>query len=211
MPDNSIVRQIYNELFKLHQMGFVTWLARVCELVEIYSINIDDSPAKFKSEWKRSVFGKFTREWTEDVQNIQRNPILGTYCKIKQDFGMQTYLELIKNRKCRTAMAQLRTSSHTLAIEYGRYTRPKTKLEDRSCLFCPHVLEDEKHFLVECIVNKTGRDILFSKVESLYQNFSSLDGNEKYIFLLISNDQQVLTWVSKFTYDSFKTRNEKLV
>ena len=42
MPDNSIVRQVYNELFKLHQMGFVTWVTKVGELV-------DDSPAKFKA------------------------------------------------------------------------------------------------------------------------------------------------------------------
>ena len=192
-------------------MGFVTWVTRVGELVDTYSINIDDSPVKFKSKCKRSVFGKFTHAWSEDVQNIQRNPILRTYCKIKQEFGMETYLELIKNHKYRTAMAQLRTSSHSLAIEYGRYTRPKTKLEDRCCLFCTHALEDEKHFLVECIVNKTERDILFSKVERLFQNFSSLDGDEKFIFLLNSDNQQVLTWVGKFIYDSFKTRNEKLV
>ena len=134
MPDNSIVKQVYNELFKLHQMGFVTWVTRVGELVETYSINIDDSPAKFKSECKRSVFGEFTRKWTEDVQNIPRNPILRTYSKIKKDFGMEKYLDFIKNHKHRTAMTQLRTSSHTLAIEYGRYTRPKTKIEDRYCL-----------------------------------------------------------------------------
>ena len=211
MPNNSIVKQVYNELFKLHQMGFVTWVTKVGELVETYSINIDDSPAKFKSECKQSVFGEFTRKWTEDVQNIQRNPILRTYCKIKQDFGMEMYLELIKNHKYRTAMTQLRTSSHTLAIEYGRYTRTKTKLEDRYCLFCPHILEDEKHFLVECIVNKTERDILFSKVEHLFQTFRYLDKEEKFIFVLNSKDQQVLTWVGKFIYNSFKTRNEKLV
>ena len=112
---------------------------------------------------------------------------------------MKTYLELIKNHKYITAMAQLRTSSHTLAIEHGRYTRPKTKREDRYCLFCPYSLGDEKHFLVECIVNKTERDILFSRVERLFQNFNSLGGDEKFIFLLNSSDQQILTWVGKFT------------
>ena len=45
MPINSIVKQVYNKLFKLHQMGIVTWVTRVGELVETYSINIDDSPA----------------------------------------------------------------------------------------------------------------------------------------------------------------------
>ena len=97
MPHNSIVKRVYNELFKSHQMGFVTWVTRVGELVETYPIIIDDSPAKIKSECKRSVFGKFARKWTADVPNIQRNPILRAYCKIKQDFGMETYLELIKN------------------------------------------------------------------------------------------------------------------
>ena len=163
------------------------------------------------------MLGRVTHEWSEDVQNIQRNPILRTYCKIKQEFGMETYLQLIlkKPHKYRTAMAQLRTSSHTLAIEYGRYTHPKTKLEDRYCLFCPHALGDEKHFLVECIVNITEWDILFSKVERLFQNFGSLDGDEKIIFLLNTDDQQVLTRVGKYIYiyiyNSFKTRNEKLV
>ena len=68
---------------------------------------------------------------------------------------METYSELIKNYKYRGAMAQLRTSSHTLAIEYGRNTHPKTKIEDLNNPFCPHILKDEKCFLDECTVNKT--------------------------------------------------------
>ena len=70
---------------------------------------------------------------------------------------------------------------------------------------------DMEHFFVEYIVNETERDVLCSKVERLFQNFSSLDGDEKFIFLLNTDDQQVLTWVGKFIYNSFKTRNEKLV
>ena len=41
------------------------------------------------------------------------------------------------------------------------------------------------------------RDILFSKVERLFQNFSCLDRED---FFLISKDQQVLTWVDEFIY-----------
>ena len=36
------------EWFKLRQMGFVTWVTRVGELVDTYSINIDDSPEKIQ-------------------------------------------------------------------------------------------------------------------------------------------------------------------
>ena len=39
-------------------------------------------------------------------------------------------------------------------------------------------------FLVECIVNKTERDILFSNVERLFKNFSCLDIEEKNYFPL---------------------------
>ena len=85
MTDNSIMKQVYNGLLKIHQMGFVAWITRVGELVDTYSINIDDSPAKFKSECKGFVFGKLTRKWNEDVQNMQRNHILRTMCKIKQE------------------------------------------------------------------------------------------------------------------------------
>ena len=66
-------------------------------------------------------------------------------------------------------MSQLRTSSHTLAIEYGRYTRPKTKIEDRKCSSC-HIPEDERHFLIECNINQTERENLFSKLTHIAPN-----------------------------------------
>ena len=76
-------------------------------------------------------------------------PILRTYSKIKSSFGIAPYLDTVKNPKYRIAMAQLRTSSHTLAIERGRYTRPKLHINDRTCNICGTV-EDEIHFLVHC-------------------------------------------------------------
>ena len=59
-------------------------------------------------------------------------------------------------------MSQLKTSSHTLAIEYGRYIRPKTKIEDHNRSIC-HVLEDERHFVMDCTINQPERENLFSK------------------------------------------------
>ena len=123
--------------------------------------------------------------------------------------GNSSYLGLIKNHKYRTAKAQLRPTSHTLAIEHGRYTHPKTKLKDRCCLFCPRALEDEKHFLVGCVVNKTERDFILES-RTLISKFQLLRWR-RFFFLLNSKDQQMLTWVGKFIHNSLKTRNEKLV
>ena len=45
------------------------------------------------------------------------------------------------------AMARLRTSSHSLAIEVGRFHKPRPLLEtDRLCTVCD-IIEDEYHFL----------------------------------------------------------------
>ena len=170
MPNDSIVKQVYNELAKLHQLGFTTWVTHVSKMVDSYLLDIDCSPAEFKSECKRTVGNRFINMWTEQVQNIHSNPILRTYCNMKCNFGMETYLDAIKNYKYRVAMSQLRTISHTLAIEYGRYTRPKTKIEDRKCSSC-HILEDERHFLIECNINQADRENLFSKLTHIAPNF----------------------------------------
>ena len=38
--------------------------------------------------------------------------------------------------------------------------------------------------------------------------FTSLNDNEKFIYLMQSNEQETLRWFAKYTYKSFHTRNE---
>ena len=60
---------------------------------------------------------------------------------------MEKYLDMVTDKRYRTAITRLRTSSHTLEIERGRYTIPRTPAADRLCCVCK-VVEDEEHFLV---------------------------------------------------------------
>ena len=54
---------------------------------------------------------------------------------------------LINNMYC---LIKLRTSSHKLAIETGRWHRPHIiPIENRLCNVC-HKLDDEYHFILEC-------------------------------------------------------------
>ena len=100
---------------------------------------------------------------------------------VKHNFGIEIYLDVIKNHKYRVALSQLRTSSHTLAIEYGIYTRPKTKLYGCNCFIC-HVLEDERHFVMDCTINQPERENLFSKVARIVPNFTHMNDDEKFHF-----------------------------
>ena len=133
MPNDSIVKQVYNELVKLHQLGFKTWVTQVSELVDTYHLDIDRPtiPAELKFEGKESVANRFIDRWMEQLQNTHSNPILRTYCNFKHNFGIEIYLDAIKNHKYRVAMSQLRTSSYTLAIEYAL----KRKLKTATVLF----------------------------------------------------------------------------
>ena len=60
------------------------------------------------------------------------------------DVGFKTYLDIILIAKYRYALTRLRTSSHRLAIETGRWTTPRF---ERKCQLC-NTLEDEFHFML---------------------------------------------------------------
>ena len=68
---------------------------------------------------------------------------------LKQDFGIESYLECINDKSIRKCISSLRINAHRLRIERGRYVRPKEEIEDRLCLLC-NTVEDEVHFLVKC-------------------------------------------------------------
>ena len=76
---------------------------------------------------------------------------------------MESYLYLVKKARYRQAIAKFRCSSHTLEIERGRHTNPKTHVADRKCNCCD-VIEDENHFLLMCDMNMPDREYFFQKI-----------------------------------------------
>ena len=136
---------------------------------------------------------------------FDRFPLLRTYRGIKLAFKTKPYLYLVKNRRFRHAIFQLRASSHTLQIERGRYTKSKTPVNERICIVC-QCLEDELHFVTACSVNQYERDIFYNKVCQKFPEFSQLDDVEKFIFLFTFDDAQTLSWLGKYLYKSFKVR-----
>ena len=61
--------------------------------------------------------------------------------------------------KAKILIAQLRTNSHQLRCEIGRWKRPKEAWVERVCIFCTTgKVEREKHFILECESFKDNRD-----------------------------------------------------
>ena len=210
LPTNTLVKAMYMELSKLHECGFNTWVSKALTLVQTYGIDIDmESGASFNRYCKSHIYNHFKIALWEEVQNIDKNPILRNYETYKSEFGMEPYLYLISNLRYRIALTRLRTSSHTLEIERGRYTFPKTPVCDRICRTC-NVTEDEIHFLLNCVEYGKMRDDFYAKVKNRYVDFIGLNENEKYSFLMTNADPYILVWLGKFIYHIFIKRNEIL-
>ena len=89
------------------------------------------------------------------------------------NFGTECYLKHISKPKFKIALPKLRASSHDLKVEWGRYVRPKLDINERLCISC-HVIEDEEHFVTDFVNNREMRKSFFEKYR--YENQGLLTG-----------------------------------
>jgi hypothetical protein len=63
----------------------------------------------------------------------------------------QNYLSVLSSVKKKISIVKIRTNSHKLHSETGRWSIPKTPWDERVCHLCDtKKVEDEKHFLLDC-------------------------------------------------------------
>ena len=137
---------------------------------------------------------------------------LRTYKMIKEHFRPNKYLEL--SAHLRVPAARLSTSSHPLRIETGRYYLPNTlHVEKRTCWFCEDgSVEDECHFLFNCklYTETTERKDLMCFCRALKPSFEHLTSIDKLHFILSSNDNTLLLYVSKYVSSALNLRRSSL-
>ena len=72
------------------------------------------------------------------------------YLNINPTLNMPFYLNNVNVKKYRIYMTKLRTSSHILRVESGRWKKPvKEPFNERICTEC-NVIDDEFHFMFKC-------------------------------------------------------------
>ena len=163
MDNDTIAKQVYNELRCLHNLGFNNWFSKASNLLNHYNLNFCHDQNIFKITAKLTVEDKFKRDWFNSIHDSTSNPIARTYKDFKLTFGTEKYLIAINDFKMRRSLTKLRTSTHDLLIETGRHKKQKTDITERKCKTC-HQLEDELHFTIQCHINNDERKILFDKL-----------------------------------------------
>jgi hypothetical protein len=102
------------------------------------------------------------REWREMMAKKEK---LRSYITIKDKLTIEPYLLSEKNKQGRWLVTSVRTGANQLRIETGRWTKPKTKIEERLCMECMNgELEDEKHFILDCEMYDDLRERMFEQI-----------------------------------------------
>jgi hypothetical protein len=106
---------------------------------------------------------------------------------------------LFGNYSQRKLLTKFRISAHDLEIEKGRYIG--LKVHDRKCKLCKIDIEDECHFLLQCPKLEIERKEFLELISKEYNNFNSLDVNNKFIWLMSSEDYFVIQHLYKLFYN----------
>ena len=119
---------------------------------------------------------------------------LCSYSYFKTNFGLEKYLLILKNREHRKKFTRFRISAHRLHIEQGRYQG--TPRQNRLCNRCTsNEIDDEMHFLFSCTSSQDERHYMNTKINSLCSNFHHLNSNQKLIWLLNTENLEILVSV----------------
>ena len=147
---------------------------------------------------------KYMLKWKEEVSKKEK---LRTYTRFKYEYGTEKYVSSLLSKGQRSILAQFRSGILPLKIETGRYT--DTPIQLRTCDVCTsNSIEDEMHFLLECDLYKDERELLYSKVRPLYENFDEIDDDVK--LLIFMNDEDLFGNTARYLTDAYKKRSMSL-
>ena len=205
---NKYIWHVYNVLLSdINQHpNWVNWVSLVRDLLSrlgFYYVWIQQGVGNsnaFMSEVRQRLTDNFVQNWNSRLLDSSR---ASCYRNISL-FGHKLYLECVTVKKFRIALSRLRTSSHRLEIEAGRWSRPVRKpIAERLCFLC-NTLEDEFHFILECPVYSDFRSQYIKK------KFWKRPNMLKFIELMTSENQAVLQKLACYVHKSFELRNEML-
>ena len=204
-PDNKFIKKIYltllNDsivypskknwctLFKdlLSNLGFYdAWLFQ-----DVGNVNI------FISALRQRLSDTFTQmDWNNRLENSSRANLY----KHIAIFRFHPYLNYCQISKFRISFSKLRLASHRLHIESGRWARPTPiPLEQRKCNVC-NKIEDEFHFVLECI--------LYSELRKQYipSYFRHRPNMHKFVALITSENKLVIKKLCIYIFNAFQVR-----
>ena len=129
---------------------------------------------------------------------------------IKGSFSPEPYVSQVANRSQRAWLSRFRVSAvANLRVEAGRYTRPVTPVEQRTCCYCKsQSLDNEMHAILVCNAMSIKRNCFLGKMSSLNPNFQYLSPENKLATILCPKNSEIAICVSKYLGILSETRKK---
>ena len=198
------------------------WLSRVHSIKQL--LNIPAYPAYWSEQRvshnvNKIIKSKFDAFYLNEINKIKigedgfNHNKLRFYSTLKGCFKPEYYISNINNRNQRAWLSRLRTSSHHLEVEKGRYQN--IPYSERFCRYCSPANEDpdgrlgtEAHFLHDCATFANQRRCLFAKLSLVLPTFSDLSREEKVRTLLCPASNIASKLINKYIAIMFKSRDQ---
>ena len=166
-----------------------SWLAYTKKLLidlDLEEVWIRQEIKESTNEWNKLIEKKIQeREQREWRQRALKKPKLRTYTKYKLLLKEEEYLKN-EDEIGRRMMARIRSGTNKLRIETGRYEKPKQAEEYRICKICKKDIENEEHFLHDCIAYDSIRKDLMIEL-----NKKEMDKKAKEILFGKGTDKEI--------------------
>ena len=147
--------------------------------------------------FKQRLRDTFVQEWNARLQESSR----AIFYRHFNNFNYKAYLDMLDSDLLRHSLTRLRTSSHRLEVEVGRWVKPeRVPFEHRMCTTC-NLLEDEYHFVIEC---QRYNDL---RRKYIRPSFYVRPNMFKFLELLQSTNVSIVKNLALFVYKAFKERN----
>ena len=204
LPHGSVLKSVFLDV--QHQDSLCTannWCSNVKSIAIRYGLNLDSLPnnCETKKYIKSVIKDKFVSDWRD---NMNSRPGLRLYTLFKHDFRLEPYLQNIKNTNFRKMFTRLRTSSHFLEIERGRYVdKPEC---DRLCSVCK-IVENEFHLVMVCPLYYDLRHEFLQIVNNMFPFLNQYSPYEQFLFFMGFNDCNLHCIFAKFIGRAFEIRS----
>ena len=212
---NILLKEAYCLSKTLHKKGIQTWYTSAVYILELLKVNITScrnlSESQLVCMIKKYLVKGFKTFWYKEREQKSTDEKLDTYFSVKKEFNTEPYLKLEKFH-LRKAICKLRLSVHNLLIEAGRYVKPRSlQRSERICKHCDlKCIENEFHFLSQCPLYETERTMLYSQINHLNNNFTSLSDNDKAKWLLLQEDPNIIVALGTYIHNCFEKRNKNV-
>ena len=205
MDDTRYPKRLYLMLLQLENAGKIkgNWASDVKSMLYRYGFHYVwlhqgvGNHVLFLKEFVQRVQDNYIQEWQSSISSYSK---LDFYCRFKIIFEPERYIEVIKNKQYMQYLCKLRTSSHCLEIEYGRFKGiPR---EERVCLYCQldnrFCIENEMHFIENCT--------LYDDIRGNCNILKHIRYYGNVVNMLRYGNDIVVNDLAKFAYLAFKER-----